>query len=147
MSYSLRKLRLLVDDPNGELATNLATAKLFCAAEDDGESEELGSLMGPEVHYANFWGVVRGQVAALAVMRKEHSALRLSWSTQVTVITPNTFERQGFAHFTSGGMAAIPLVGSWFTKFSQRRVRESLVVRDGRVVFRDLSFQWGLGVH
>nr|CCC93379.1 conserved hypothetical protein [Trypanosoma congolense IL3000] len=147
MSYSLRKLKLLVDDPNGVLPLNLNVAKLFCAAEDDGEVGELCTLMRRDVHYANFWGVVRGEAAALAVLKREQSALRLTWSTPISTITSNTFERRGYIHFTSDGVASIPFIGSWLTKFSQRLVRESLVVRDGKVVFRDLSFQWALGVH
>ncbi|KEG12086.1 hypothetical protein DQ04_02021120 [Trypanosoma grayi] len=147
MSYSIRKLKLLVEDPSGTLRDNLAVAKLFLASEDDRELEEFRSLLDREVHYANFWGVVRGPIAALAVLEKERTALRLTWTTRVTAITANTFERQGYAHFLSGGIASIPGVGNWFTRFTQQRVRESLVLRDGKVVFRDLSFQWGLGVH
>ncbi|ESL08759.1 hypothetical protein TRSC58_03533 [Trypanosoma rangeli SC58] len=147
MSYSVRKLKLLVDDPSGTLRDNLAIAESFFAAEDDSEVEEFRGLMDAEVHYANFWGVVRGPHAALAVFDNERSALRLTWPSRVTAITANTFERRGYVHFLSGGMASIPGVGGWMTRFTQRRVRESLVVRDGRVKFRDLSLAWGLAVH
>ncbi|KAG8340071.1 hypothetical protein ERJ75_000271500 [Trypanosoma vivax] len=147
MSYSLHKLKLLVEDPCGTLQSNLDVAKRFCSAETDGELKELCELASPEFHFSNFWGVVRGHTAALAVVKREESVLRLTWTSRVAVLTANTFERRGYVHFTSGGVASIPLVGSWLTKFWQQPVRESLVVRDGKVVFRDLSFQWGLGVH
>ncbi|PBJ75210.1 hypothetical protein BCY84_03816 [Trypanosoma cruzi cruzi] len=147
MTYSVRKLRLLVDDPGGALRDNLAIAQSFFAAEDDRELEEFRSLMDLEVHYANFWGVARGPHAALAVFDNERSALRLTWPSRVMALTANTFERRGYVHFLSGGVASIPGIGNWLTRFTQSRVRESLVVKDGKVKFRDLSFEWGLAVH
>ncbi|KAH9597750.1 hypothetical protein LSM04_009599 [Trypanosoma melophagium] len=147
MTYSVRKLKLVLDDPNGLLHSNMTIAKSFFEAGDDREVEEYLSLMDSEIHYAGFWGVARGHHAALAVYQNEQRALRLTWTTRATAITANTFEREGHVQFISGGMASIPGIGNWFTRFAQKRVHESLVVRDGKVVFRDLSFQWGLGVH
>ncbi|ORC89437.1 uncharacterized protein TM35_000122120 [Trypanosoma theileri] len=147
MTYSVRKLKLIVDDPTGSLRGNMAVAKSFFEAEDDREVGEFRSLMDNEIHYAGFWGVARGHHAALSVYENEQRVLRLMWTTRATAITGNTFKREGYVQFISGGMSSIPGIGNWLTKFTQKRVHESLVIRDGKVVFRDLSFQWGLGVH
>lgn len=146
MSYSYRKLKYYVDDADGSLRANLAAARQFCLAEDDRELGELASLSAPQVHFASFWGVTRGDRAARAVAAQEHEKLRITWTTPVTAVTSHTFSREGYLQQLGGSFVSdIPLLGAWLTRFRQKEVAELLVVRDGKVVFRHFGYKWALG--
>lgn len=148
MSYNYRKLKFFVEDSDGLLRTNRNTATNFFIAEDDHESGEMTDLMDRLAHFSSFWGVVRGPDAACALKQQECAHLRLTWTSDTMAITSRTFFRDGYVDVLHGSaVSSIPIVGGLLTPFFQKKVRESLVVRDGRVVFRHLGYHWGLSVH
>ncbi|KPI89576.1 hypothetical protein ABL78_1344 [Leptomonas seymouri] len=146
MSYNGRKLKFFVDDFDGWLRKNKAVAEQFIMAEDDGETREMLSFMTPSVHFGSFWGVVRGLPAAVALRAQESEHLRLTWTSGLQPLTSHTFARQGFVHVVDGQrITSIPIVGPWLSSFFQKPVYEHLVVREGRVTFRNIGYAWDLG--
>ncbi|CCW71792.1 unnamed protein product, partial [Phytomonas sp. Hart1] len=148
MSYNIRKLKYFVDDIDGGLRTNQLIAEDYFLAEDDHELGEMMGMMMSQAHYSSFWGVARGELATKAVHAQEKENLRLSWTSGTTPLTSNTFFREGYVHFTKGNfLSNMPIIGRALSMFFQKKVIESLVVREGKVVFRDLGYNWQLGVH
>ncbi|CCW63350.1 unnamed protein product [Phytomonas sp. EM1] len=148
MSYNIRRLRFFVDDVYGSLQENQTVAEQFFLSEDDHELEEMMCMMVPYAHYSSFWGVARDELATKAVHTQEKEYLRLSWTGGITPLTSSTFIRAGYAHLTKGSfLSDLPIVGPALSMLFQERVIESLVVRNGKIVFRDLGYNWRLGVH
>lgn len=134
-----------MDDSSGQLAANQDVAKRFVSAEDRGELVDMIQLMGPTAHFGSFWGVARGVHASLAVHRHERQKLGLSWTTDVKALTSKTFYREGYVDVFDPPRAwGVPIFSRLYQKLFQKRVRESLVVRDGKVIFRHLGYDWGL---
>ncbi|CAD2220953.1 hypothetical protein, conserved [Angomonas deanei] len=143
MSYNLRKLKFFVDNSDGDLEKNHQAVEQFCLAEDDGEVKEMGTLMHPFAHFSGLWGVTRGFHAAQAVLAEERAKLRLTWEEAPRPVTSRTFIRHGHVHFLAGTyLSNMPIVGPALSAFFQKKVKESIVVRDGKVVFRDLGLVW-----
>jgi hypothetical protein len=146
MSYNVRKLKFFVDDSDGWLRKNSEVAEQFIMAEDDGETHEMLSLLKPQAHFASFWGVVRGFPAAVALRAQEKDHLRLTWTSPLQPLTSHTFVRQGYVHVVGGHrLSGVPVVGAWLSSFFQKPVVEYVVVREGRVAFRGLSYTWDIG--
>ncbi|GET88304.1 hypothetical protein, conserved [Leishmania tarentolae] len=146
MSYNGRKLKYFVEDSDGWLRRNQQVAEQFVMAEDDRETKEMLSLLTPRVHFASFWGVVRGLPAAVALQAQEREHLRITWTSRLQPLTSRTFSRNGYVHVLDRDrMSFIPILGPWLSSFFQRPVQELLVVREGRVVFRSIGYTWDIG--
>ncbi|EPY35547.1 hypothetical protein STCU_01127 [Strigomonas culicis] len=107
--------------------------------------KEFVSLMDRYVHFSSLWGVARGAHAACAVMGNERAKLRITWTSQLEPVTAHTFMREGYVHLLEGTfVSGLPFIGPYASSFFQKRVKESLVVRGGRVVFRDFGYRWDM---
>jgi hypothetical protein len=137
-----RNLKTLIDDPESTFAANVRVAKRFFRAEDDGEIGEVQELLAPHVHYASFWGVVRGIPAAIGVLKEEQS-VRFTWSGPFLPLTAHMVERTGWALFHDDGLLSrVPGVSAVLSKIRSKKVREVVIIRDGKVVFRELNVMW-----
>lgn len=144
MAHSLRKVRTFLDDSKGDLSMNAAVMRAYMMAYDDRELEEIAALLSPSTHFASFWGTARGTDACLVIVLHENDALRITWTDPFLPVTANVFERSGYVQFLDTTRA--PIVGTIIQKAKQQKVRESVVVEDGKIVFRELGLNWRMMV-
>ncbi|CUG89173.1 Hypothetical protein, putative [Bodo saltans] len=144
MTYSLRKVRTYVDDTKGDLSSNTSVVRAFMMGYDDREFDELAELMTSSTHFASFWGTARGVDASLVMVMHENSSLRITWSGPFLPVTANVFERTGYVQFLD--TTRLPIIGTVMQKMKQQKIRESVVIEDGKIVFRELGLNWHMQV-
>jgi hypothetical protein len=140
MSYSVRKVRTFVEDAKGELSKNTRAVRSYMMAYDDREMDEIADLLTPSTHFASFWGTARGTDASLVMVLHENASLRLTWTEPFYPVTSNVFERNGYVQFLDTHY--VPIIGTIMQKVRQQKVRESVVIEDGAIVFRELGLSW-----
>jgi hypothetical protein len=144
MAYNLRKVRTYVDDSKGDLSSNISVVKAYMMAYDDREFGELAELMTSSTHFASFWGTARGVDASLVMVMHENAALRVTWTDPFLPVTANVFERVGYVQFLD--TTRLPVIGTIVQKIKQQKVRESVVIEEGRIMFRELGLNWHMMV-
>lgn len=142
MSYSLRKIKTFIDNSSGEYKSNRTICDAYRIAYDDNELGEFAALLDQRTHFGSVWGTVRGPDAALTVLMQEKQSLRITWTESFVPITSNTFERRGYIQFV--GEEVVPIVGELINKIRQKKVKESIVIESGKILFRELSLPWSL---